>query len=73
MGTWRRIEIDLDPDESKRKPTEDTLEPSKGAAKAKPKKKVTSKVSIHLCPHAQGELSGWYDCRNDPRAEYEEF
>ena len=73
MPTWRRIEIDLDPDESKRQPPEDALEPSKEAAKAKPKKKITSKVSIHFCPHAVGETSGWYNCKDDTRAQYEEF
>ena len=69
MGNWRRIETDLDPDETKREPLEDTLEISKAAAKAKPKKKLTSKVSIHFCPHAVGETDGWYNCKDDLRAE----
>lgn len=74
MGTWRRIETDLDPDETKRLLPEDTLEISKEAAKVKPKKKVTSLVSVHLCPHAAGEpASKWYNCKDDPRAEYEEL
>ncbi len=73
MATWRRIEVDLDPDEAKRQPPEDTLEVSKEAAKGKPKKKVTSTVSVHLCPHAAGEpASAWYSCKDDPRAQYEE-
>lgn len=30
-------------------------------------------VSVHLCPHAEGEpASEWYNCKNDPRARYEE-
>ena len=73
MATWRRIETDLDPDVTKRGAAEDTLEVSKDAAKAKPKKKVGNMVSVHLCPHAAGEpASGWYSCRDDPRAQYEE-
>ena len=68
MGTWRRIETDLDdPQKSK-----DSLETDKVSAKGKPKAKVGNKVSVHLCPHAAGELSGWYSCKDDPRAEYEE-
>lgn len=74
MPTWRRIERDLDPDVTKRAPVEDTLEVSKDAAKTKPKKKATSRVSIHFCPHAAGEPAlAWYNCRRDPRAQYEEF
>lgn len=71
MGNWRRIETD---------PTDilsvgdDTLEVSKDAAEAKPKKKAVNKVSIHFCPHAAGEpASGWYNCKDDPLAQYEEF
>ena len=70
MGNWRRIETD---------PTElsvgeDTLEVSKDVAKAKPKKKPGNKVSIHFCPHAAGEpASEGYNCKDDPRAQYEEF
>ena len=67
MPTWRRIETDLDG-------SEDTLEVSKEAAKAKPKKKLGNKVSVHLCPHAAGEpASEWYNCKDDPRTQYEEF
>lgn len=70
MATWRRIEIDPD-DFSK---SEDTLELSKTGAKAKLKKKIGNKVSVHFCPHAAGEPSSeWYNCKDDSRAEYEEF
>lgn len=31
-------------------------------------------VSVHFCPHAAGEESPtWFDCKEDPRAEYEEM
>mgnify|MGYP001590783964 CR=1 FL=1 len=74
MGTWRRIEIDPELDEAKRVTTEDTLEVSKKAAKAKPKKKPTTSVSVHFCPHAAGEpASEWYSCKDDPKAMYEEI
>lgn len=73
-GTWRRIETDLDPDTTKRGPVEDTIEVSKDAAKGKLKKKSTSIVSVHFCPHAAGEpASEWYHCKDDPRAQYEEM
>lgn len=32
------------------------------------------RASLHLCPHAAGEpASGWYNCRDDVRAQYEEM
>jgi len=72
MATWRRIETDSEPDPTKRLVAEDTLEVSKDTAKAKVKKKATSMVSIHFCPHAAGEpASEWYSCKDDPRAQYE--
>ena len=54
----------------------DLLLPEQANAKAqavieKNKPGVTA-VSVHLCPHAQGETSGWYNCRDDVRAQYEE-
>ena len=74
MATWRRIETDVDPILATRLPVEDTLESSKDAAKAKAKRKATSVVSIHLCPHAAGEpASEWYNCRDDARSQYEEM
>lgn len=43
-------------------------------AKKKVKAKKGETTSQHLCSHADGELaSTWYNCRNDPRAQYEEF
>lgn len=31
-------------------------------------------ASLHLCPHAAGEAPDlWYNCRDHPRAEYEEL
>ena len=33
-----------------------------------------NRISLHLCPHAAGEDSMfWYNCKTDPRAQYEEF
>ena len=71
MGNWRRIETDPADITAK---GDDTLELSKDAAKAKPKKKPENKVSVHFCPHAAGEsASEWYNCKDDPLALYEEF
>ena len=31
------------------------------------------RASVHLCSHAAGEsATTWWDCRTDPRAQYEE-
>lgn len=31
------------------------------------------RVSLHLCPHSQGEpASVWFNCKTDSRAQYEE-
>ena len=31
------------------------------------------RATVHLCPHAAGEpASEWYNCKDDPRAQYEE-
>jgi len=73
MATWRRIAIDLDPNEATRAPSLDQAFPSRDAARAQAKRRPTEHVSIHLCPHAAGEpASEWYSCSHDPRAQYEE-
>ena len=69
MATWRRIETDPTPGGST-----DTLEVSKESAKGKPKKNINNLASVHFCPHAAGEPSSeWYNCKDDLRAQYEEF
>ena len=29
------------------------------------------KATLHLCPHAAGERAGWWNCKRDPRAQYQ--
>ena len=73
MPMWRRIATDRDPNEAARVPPLDQRLPSQAAARAIPRRKPTERVSIHFCPHAAGEPSGeWYNCKDDPRAQYEE-
>lgn len=67
MAVWRRLEHD---------PTRllDEILPTQAAAKSKPKQNAGNKVSVHFCPHSAGEpASEWYNCRTDPRAQYEEI
>jgi hypothetical protein len=50
-------------------------EAKKDHAEKKLKLKKDEMASSHLCPHAPGAPveAGLYNCRYDPRAEYEEF
>ena len=77
MANWRVLTT-INPDILGVVPRVDVVLPSKAAARAiavteKIKPGVT-KTSVHLCPHAAGEpASEWYDCKLDPRAQYEEL
>lgn len=40
----------------------------------KTKAKKDEIVTQHLCSHADGEpAAAWFNCQDDPRAEYQEF
>ena len=45
---------------------------ARGLATAEKAKPGVTKATVHLCPHAAGETSGWYNCKDDPLAMYEE-
>lgn len=78
MTTWRLITKDLRDLKDKDLLSDDADEqfPDKASADIAKlnRKKPHTQVSLHLCPHAAGEpASEWWDCRNDPRSQYEEF
>lgn len=75
MPNWRVL-TRSDPTVPGAQPPVDIVLPDQAAAqsrvaveKAKP---WVTRASIHLCPHAAGEPSGWWDCKNDPRSFYVE-
>ena len=46
---------------------------ARGLATAEKAKPGVMRVTVHLCPHAAGEGSpGWYNCKTDLRAQYEQ-
>ena len=76
MPTWRVLSR-VDPTVPGAQAPVDVTLPDQAAAQARAAtekaKPWVVKASIHLCPHAQGETSGWYNCKDDPRAQYEEI
>ena len=58
-------------------PAVDVLLASQAAARARAAaergRPGVVRATVHLCPHAAGEpASEWYNCKDDPRAQYEE-
>lgn len=75
MPTWRVLTT-INMEVPGAVPSVDVLLPSQAAARARAATERARlgvmKASVHLCPHAAGETSEWYNCRDDVRAMYEE-
>mgnify|MGYP001592726434 CR=1 FL=1 len=51
-----------------------TREAARGLATAGKAKPGVRKATVHVCPHAAGApASEWWNCRDDPRAQYQEM
>lgn len=47
---------------------------ARGLATAEKAKPGVIGATVHFCPHTAGEsASKWYNCKTDPRSQYEEF
>lgn len=73
MATWRVLSTS----DSLAVQGVDLLLPTQTAARAQATtervKPGIVRVSVHFCPHAVGEgADGWYNCKTDSRAQYEE-
>lgn len=74
MSQWRVIDIV----ESGRAPVMErvanrTAALARAAALKAARGAQPGRTSVHICPHSAGEpASEWYDCKADPRAQYEE-
>ena len=72
MPTWRLLsQTDgTTPGVDRRLPTQAVARAQAVIERARP---GVRRVSVHACPHAAGEpATEWFDCKNDPRAQYEE-
>jgi len=73
MATWRVMTTDL---KDRGPDGKDETVGTKAEADALKtlRKKADTKVSVHLCSHTAGEPpSAWWNCKDDPRAQYEEL
>jgi hypothetical protein len=71
-----RVHHDDDTIEETKFPKEEKENAKKDHAEKKLKLKKDEKATSHLCAHdptAPSPASGWWHCRDDPRAEYDEF
>lgn len=74
MPNWRVLTV-VDSTVPGAQPPVDLILPDRASAQARAAiekaRPWVVNVSVHLCPHAAGESSGWYNCKRDARAQYE--